>query len=257
MSTLDINTIEPTSSLRTAPLNGSPSSEDYNDSCREMLTDIVSLCSYINDSILPLINAIDNSALSTLPPIGIEGSTIYTDTNDTGQLFYDASSQKPIVIADSFRIQQGILTGMQTQVTNLGVQVASLQARLASTNQNDISIALQGFSNTLATLNQTTQAMAQQISNLAISEGKLTSARASTGDVTISSQASVTLNWPAAFADNFYTVSLSLEDDTGSGFLSIVSFEYITGGIGITVLVANTDTASNHSGTVQAVARHD
>jgi hypothetical protein len=58
MADLNLNTVELTSTLRTAPLNGSPSSSDFNEGQRETLVDLATIVSFINNQILPLVNAL-------------------------------------------------------------------------------------------------------------------------------------------------------------------------------------------------------
>ena len=167
MSAADLNlsTVELTSTLITAPLNGAPSSADYNDSQRANLVDLSTIVSFINNQILPLINALPAGALlPTNSPVGIQGATIWTNTGDQGQLFFDSLSSTPLTIYESFNILNGILTTNSQQLIDLGVEVASLQSLLASTNQNEISLALQNLSSSLSQLTVT-----QSVSNTAIS----------------------------------------------------------------------------------------
>src|SRR3954468_4474929 len=146
---LNLSTVELTSTLRTAPLNGSPSSSDYNESQRETLVDLAALADFVNNEVIPLVNALPATALEPSDIIGIEGRTVWTDTSDESSLFFDALSSTPLTVADTIRILNGIVSTMSQQLTDLGVEVASLQARLASTNQNDIALALQNLSSAL------------------------------------------------------------------------------------------------------------
>lgn len=123
--------------------NGSPSSSDYNESDRERLADLTAIVGYLNDTLRPLLSALPDDALSpAASPVGIEGQTVYADTSDTGPLFFNPLTSLPLRVADSLRMLNGMLTTFQTQLTDMGVSVSSLQSRLASTNQNDIALAL-------------------------------------------------------------------------------------------------------------------
>lgn len=178
MANLNLNTVELTSTLRTAPFNGAPSSSDFNEGQRETLVDLASLTSIINTTLLPLLNALSaNSLLPIQDPVGIEGRTIWTDTSDQNTLFFDSLSNVPLSIADSIRILNGIITSIQQALNDQGVEVASLQARLASTNQNDISLALQSLS---ASLNQLTVNQQNQAIQIAQFEGAIKWAISST-----------------------------------------------------------------------------
>lgn len=150
MPDVNLDTVGLVSTLRTAPLNGSPSSSDYNEGQRETLVDLAALAGFINNTVLPLINALSADALLPITaPVGIEGRTIWSDTSDQGPIFFDALATVPLSLADSLRVINGIVSTNSQQLTDLGVEVASLQARLSSTNQNDIALALQNLSSSL------------------------------------------------------------------------------------------------------------
>lgn len=262
---LNLPTVELTSTLRTAPLNGSPSSSDYNSSQRENLVDLAAITGFINNTLLPLINALPAGALLPLQtPVGIEGRTIWTDTSDQSNLFFDSLSSVPLTIADSLRALNGIVTVMNQQLTDQGVEVASLQARLASTNQNDIALALQNLS---SALNQVT--VNQQVQNVQITEIQGTKAITVRSDqagqsgavlVTAGSTATATLTFPStppAFNDNFYTVTASAEVQEGAnGLVSIGGFQKNGVGVSVTVSISNYD-ASDHHVIVHVIAQHD
>jgi hypothetical protein len=154
MPTLAIPTVELVSTLRTAPLNGSPSSQDYNDSAREVLSDLAAITSLLNDTICQLLDALPTTSLSTYPPIGIEGRTIYADTSDKTALFFNSKTVPgtPLVIADSLRYLQSIVLTIQMTLNNQQIQISALQSRLATTNQNDVAAALQNFAGSLTAL---------------------------------------------------------------------------------------------------------
>lgn len=146
MANVNLNTVELVTTLRTAPMNGAPSSTDYNEGQREMLVDLAALAGFINDTLLPLLDALPDSALLPVEaPIGIEGRTIWADTSDQGPTFFNALSNTPLTVADAIRHVTGILNTNSQKLTDLGIEVASLQARLSSTNQNDIALALQNL----------------------------------------------------------------------------------------------------------------
>jgi hypothetical protein len=70
---------------------------------------------------------------------------IYSDTSDSGPLFFNPLTSLPLRLSESLRMLSGMLTTFQTQLADMGVSVASLQSRLASTNQNDIALALRSL----------------------------------------------------------------------------------------------------------------
>lgn len=253
MSTLDIESLDLISTLRKAPLNGSPTSADYNDSQRELLADSASLASLVNDKILPLLNALSLTAL-TPTEIGIEGRTIFSDTSDNSQLFFDSTQVKSLTLAESLRLLDGMLTVQRQQLIDMGIEVASLQATLASTNQNDIALALQNLSGSLNTITIRLAGLTTDMAN--ISSAALQSTRFVTASITAGASQTFDIPWPVPYGDDNYTVIVSMQDGTGS--LTIVSFTYTSPiGSGISVIVRNTDTTLPHAGTIHAFARHD
>lgn len=170
MANLDLTTVELVSTLRAAPQNGSPSSQDYNDSWTESLADLAAVSGFINDIIIPLLNGLDATVLPNPNgiPAGIEGRYIFGDTSDLTPLFFDILSTEPLTIADSMRILQGIIQTTQATVTNLMVEVTALQTQLSSTNQNDIAQALQNFAAALQSLTNQTVSNTQAITNAII-----------------------------------------------------------------------------------------
>jgi hypothetical protein len=144
-TTLNIDSIELVSTQRVAPLNGAPASADYNDSMREILTDLASISELLNGAVLPLLNC-----LPATQPLLLDGSGIYASTGDaTNPLFYDTTSQQPLTIAAVIvRINQ-TMTAVSAQVVDLSARVLALQTRLATTNQNDVARAIQGFADAL------------------------------------------------------------------------------------------------------------
>jgi len=73
--TLSFPNLELVSTLRVAPLNGPPNSEDYNDGEQEKLVDLTTLLDFLNDQLMPMLNALAPAAAS-----GIEGTNIFGDS---------------------------------------------------------------------------------------------------------------------------------------------------------------------------------
>src|SRR5271166_3011268 len=253
---LNLPTVELTSTLRTAPLNGSPASSDYNSSQRENLVDLAAITGFINNTLLPLINALPAGALLPLEtPVGIEGRTIWTDTSDQSTLFFDSLSSVPLTIADTIRVLNGIVTVMNQQLTDQGVEVASLQARLASTNQNDIALALQNLS---SALNQVS--VNQQVQNVQITQiqgSKAIGGRSVTTLVSAGTTATVAFAFATAYNDNFYTANVSVEVVEGvNPLVYAAGFQKNGVGVGVTVGVANYDSV-DHNVIVHILTQHD
>src|SRR5208337_4415032 len=171
MSNLNLSTIELVSTLRAAPLNGSPSSQDYNDSWTESLADLAALAGFIDDILIPMLNGLISTIQPnpSTPPHGLEGRFIYADTTDSSQVFYSNLSQTSNSIADAFRVIEGIIDTTQTSINTLSVEVTALQTALSSTNQNDVAQALQNFAAALQSLTAQTVANTQAIAAISVS----------------------------------------------------------------------------------------
>ena len=246
--TVNLPSLELVSTLRVAPLNGPPSSNDYNDADQETIIDLTTLLTFINNVLIPMLNTLASGADS-----GIEGSNIFGDTTSEEALFYNVVTEEPMVLADSLRLLYGQSQTINTTLSNLGVQVAALQARLSSSNQNDVSLVLQGFTSNLNSQLGQLQALQNAVSSLQIIAGTSMDAQAVTPVIAPRSVETIAIPWTVAFPTNTYTVSYGIED--ASGFLQVTGFIREPAGAGILVHVLNTDTAASHQGTVNAIGR--
>lgn len=256
MPTMNLSTIELVSTLRAAPMNGSPSSQDYNDSWTESLVDLAALSGFINDILIPMLNGLDATVLPNPngSPNGLEGRYIFSDTSDSTSLFFDSLSEQSLSLADSLRILQGIIQTSQISINTLNVQVTALQSQLSSTNQNDIAQALQNFAASLTNLTNQVVSNTQSISNNTDEIGKQQTIRITTGAISGSGSATVDVNLATSYGDNNYTFALTLDD--ASGFLTTKQIQQVAGGVGVSVLVSNSDT-NPHTGTLHLIAFHD
>jgi hypothetical protein len=143
MATLNIDTVELVSSLRTIGLNGAPSSQDYNDSQREYLEDLSSLANTVNGFIIPLLNYL-RSMDSKGQNLVLNGDTLFASSDMSNSLFNSTDGQ--LTVAQVFAKVQALLNSQQTTVTALAARVAALSTQLASTNQDDIAKAISGYS---------------------------------------------------------------------------------------------------------------
>ena len=157
MPNLKIPSIELISTQRRAPLNGAPSSADYNDSMREILTDLAVITELFNGPVLKLFNS-----LPLKDPQILEGGGIYASTADSSNpLFYDTAAQQPLTIADVLTRLNQTIAAVMSQITDLTARVLSLQSRLATTQQNDVAKAIQGFANQLNAVTSRVAALEQ------------------------------------------------------------------------------------------------
>jgi hypothetical protein len=227
-TTINIPTLELTSTLREAPLNGAPSSQDYNDSQSENLTDLATIVNFINDQLLAIVNALPATAST-----GLLGETVYSDTSDQTALFYNSLTQSPLVVADSLRYLQSLVNNVATQVNNLNVSVTTLQTRITASSQNDIVQQLNTISNTITQIQ----------SQLNV-------------DTTATGQNTTTLAGFQTARVNSYTPDVTIMDP--SGYLQLVSVNYsASAGVGLVIVVQNTDAIDPHTGTVAVLAKAD
>jgi hypothetical protein len=129
------------------------------------------LAGFINDLIIPMLDGLSSTIQPTpsSTPNGLEGRFIYSDTTDTTPVFFDDLADTPNTIADSFRVISGIVQAVQTSVSNLNVEVTALQAALSTTNQNDVSQALQNFAAALESLTAQVNANTAAIAAISVS----------------------------------------------------------------------------------------
>ena len=146
---LNIDSIELTTTERRAPKNGAPSSQDYNDSFREVLVDLAAITDVLNGTVLPL--------LSTLPqtePLVLDGEGILA-SHEPDDLFYDSTpARQQLTVAAVMKSLNDRIGSLNAKVADLSARVLSLQTRLATTNQNDVAKAIQGFADTLRGIDQ-------------------------------------------------------------------------------------------------------
>lgn len=246
MSTLTFDTVDIVSALRVVPENGSPSSQDYNDTQNENLIDHAALADVLNTLIRPVLLQLSSSALVR----GLIGDTLFTDLTDTTALCFNGTTNTPLTVKQSLQYLQAIANALQTQVLNVTTQVGVIAAQLSSTNQNSIALSLQNFQTALD--QQASALAALQTLVLAMQTVITKVAQAATPSIDPEGRESVVCLWPIPAVSDTYTVSCSVTDP--SGFLSVDSWTYITGGLGINVVVRNSDPDTVHSGTVHACA---
>lgn len=246
--TLSIPNLELVSTLRVSPLNGPPSSQDYNDGEQEKLVDLTTIVTFLNNTLLPMINTLITTAAS-----GLDGSGLYSDMTSEEVIFFNSQTSQSLSVADTMRMLYGFIQSLQTAQSSIGVQIGTLQSRLASSNQNDISLALQGFTSNLNSLLGQLTSVQQAVSNLQLLAGTSLDAQTPTGTIPASSIETVVVNWSVPFSSNDYTVAYGIED--ASGFLQITGFTYLPSGAGVQIHVMNNDPAASHQGTVHAVGR--
>lgn len=250
MPTLAIESIELQSTLRPMGRNGSPSSDDYNNSTKEVLSDLAAISETLNLQILPVLNALSIAAAPAQDgsTVGVQGRTVFSDTSDQSNLFYDSRNEAPLSVADSLRVIDTKVNGLQTRVDNIATSVAALRTALATTGQTDAQSALSGVYSTLDTLQQELASLQSAAGGASQSIGNRQTQTAQTDTIFPGALSTVDILWSSPFPNNNYAVSYSLQDDTGS--LQILNFSYMANGAGITVRVQNKDSVNSATGYV-------
>lgn len=246
--TLDLANVELVSTLHTAPANGAPSSADYYDGELEKVTDLTSIVTFLNNTLLPILNALAASAAS-----GLLGTGVYSDTSAQDALVYDSLTGTSLTVTESMRVLYGQIQTLSTSLTNISQQVSALQARLSASNQNDVSLALQNITSSVAQNAAQVTALANSISSMQMLIGTMMDASIETPNIAPGGTEAVSVEWTEAFANNDYVVAYGLQDS--SGFLQIMGFSYLPNGTGVLVYVKNNDTSNSHQGYVNAEAR--
>jgi hypothetical protein len=160
MATLNVNSVELVTTERTAPLNGAPSSSDYNDTIRELLTDLSTLSDLINTSILPLINS-----LPAMTSLVLDGDGLFASHTGSA-LFVDSTSGAQLSVSDVLTKINASNQALASQITDLSARVQSLQSQLATTNQIDVARSIQGFNLSLTGLVNRVATLETKVSTL-------------------------------------------------------------------------------------------
>jgi hypothetical protein len=181
MSNLSIPTAELVTTMRTVPKNGAPSSDDYNATNREILADLATISSILNDSILPVLNALPDTAAQ-----GLDGRAMYAGLDSANSLFYSASAARYVTVAEVLISLATADSDVLLKLNDLGARVISLQSKLASTSQNDILSSVQAFSDQVRQVQSQLATALQAIDGQAAQLANSRAAHAETGEVAAS-----------------------------------------------------------------------
>ena len=232
MNTLGLENVDLVSIQRAAPKNGAPSSGDYNDTMREMVSDLVSITELINQRIVPVLNALPDTAAD-----GLAGSSVFADPGAVTPLFYDSAENRPLTISEVLQNLFNSNGQLAARVSDLAGKVAKLQTLLSTTGQNDVLASVQSFSDQIKnlttlinTIRTTTGAYEERFQ-------RIRSVRFPVDDVQPHSYFTGDVAWDIPFSTGDYTVTVSVEDETGS--LLVSGWKKLDGGRGINLKVFN------------------
>lgn len=259
MSNLNLDTVELITTLRKAPKNGSASSQDYNDSMREILSDLSALTLFINNNLVPLLNKLPSTASD-----GLQGSTMYASVDATSsQLFYNQETGTPLTVAEVLQKIYLLYNQMSTSISSLNAKVVALQSRLATTSQTDVAKIIQGFSAALRAMDEMVLQTKQQNNSNSELLAKQRFSRVSTGSLGPSASTTVAISWDPPFVTDNYSAVVSLEDPSGKIRIDkwVKSDDGVnppaTPGTKLFVFVTNTDPSNSQEAFVHAGAKED
>lgn len=131
---MQVNPIELTTTPRPVAYCGAPSSQDYNDSMSEILTDLASLSDFCNSVLVPLLAGLPEAA-DEVPPLN--GRNLYSDPGNLDELFY-TPGQGPKTVAETLVLLKSRIEAAMQSIEDLSARVTFLQSRLATSNQADM-----------------------------------------------------------------------------------------------------------------------
>jgi len=248
MSNLDVSSVELISSVRTVPLNGAPSSNDFNQFQKDTISDLASIVVFLNETLLPIISSLSSAAAGGLDGTGLWGNqnAVSTDTffrDPNGNLYSVADLLSQLSAANSSLLQT---------CNDLNGQLEAIQTRLATTQQNDLRVSVQNLQDSVSSiLSQISSILPVQATQAQTLANQRTAVVGLTSNV--AQQLTVTINFVTPYSDNNYACSVTLETITGSG-ASILSWSKQTNGAGIVVIVSTSSAAV--SANVNVVAQH-
>jgi len=231
---LDLPTVELTTVVAKVPLNGSPSSSDFNAFQEEVLNDLAEICNLVNEQILPVINALPTAAAS-----GLDGSTAYASRSIDSPLFHDQNGNFYLV-SDVLSSLSNAQQSLSASMDSVNAQILALQTRLATTNQNNLQNSVQALQNSVLSIQTTLNSMAASVSSatLAASNFRGLSLPFTALPAGINP---VTVLFSPPFADNNYTPTFSIEipvdADTPTGHGTPATFDAVV--VGDFVKLAN------------------
>jgi hypothetical protein len=88
----------------------------------------------------------------------LDGDGIYA-SHEASELFVNSTDKSQLTVSEVLTRVNATVISLSSAVEDLSARVLSLQTRLATTNQNDVAKAIQGFADTLAVVTQRVAAL--------------------------------------------------------------------------------------------------
>lgn len=241
MPNLQPDSVELVTSPRPAPLNGSPSTTDYNLTQKEILADLAELADFANEVLLPILQGLPAAAAN-----GLDGAALYADSAASNPLFRDAQGTLYSVsqVLAALSAAQNALT---QQVSDLTARIAALQTRLATTAQNDLRASVQSLSDSYGSLLARTTSLLGDVAGQALQLSKMRRLSLDIPPQTVAGTVLFEALFTPPFADNAYVACVTVE---GAGLFTT----YVKKLDGAGLDVAVTADGTSPSGTVHVLA---
>ena len=245
MDNLILSSIELTSTVRTAPLNGSPSSSDFNAYCKEVVNDLAEIVGFLNESLIPVL-----SKLPAASATGLAGNTVYANTDSQDPFYQNQADGSYYTVADVLSNLSNVTNQLSRAMDDVTARVEALQTRLATTDQNDLRVSMQSLQQNVQTINESITTINSALATQVALSSKLISASVATPTLTPNQTSTVDLLWGNPILAPV-AISLTVE---GNGSLQLLSFIRKQDNTGVTATVKNTG-SSNATGTLHLLAR--
>lgn len=226
MNDLKISSVELVASPRPVPQNGAPNSQDFNAFQNEVLADLADFADLINESLLPMLETLPETAAQ-----GLDGNTIYADRSKNESLFRDAGGNR-YTVSEVLSSQSAIQKDLAQQMTDLSARVLALQTRLATTQQNDLRASVQSLQDSYAYLLARMSGMLGDVATQGIELAKTRKIAININPILVAGNSLVDVTFDPPFVDNTYVVTTALET---SGGLTVQNFIKKDAGAGLIV----------------------
>jgi len=154
---MDLTTIKLVSTPRPVAYAGPLKSADYNESMREILLDLAQVSGFLNMIVIPALAPVAAYGQNEMPPI--TGKVIPANPDSRENIFYDESSGQTLSITDSLERLKDAVDSIRQTVEDIQARLIAVQSRLATSNQTDITTALQALQVQIDDLNNRLSAL--------------------------------------------------------------------------------------------------
>jgi len=250
MNTLSFDNVDLISIQRAAPKNGSCSSQDYNDSSREILRDLLSVTDWINQNLIPVLNALPETAA-----MGLTGLTMFANPGDTSPLFFNKSTTTSYTVAEVCANLNSTATSVSQKISDLNARVLKMQTLLASTGQTDILASVQSFSDQIKNVQSLVNTIRMTVAGYEARFQQTKGVRVDIVEIAAAGVLEMDISFDVPYPNDNYTVSVGIEDETGG--LALTGWKKLPNGRGIHVYIHNGSTSPVDGGILHLIGQAD